>query len=569
MKIQHQHSQLSFQLIGLCVLGAMPYAQATSPIENTQVIAYSITAYPIKGAHLADESHYLDKVEMIENDISRHLGTSLESAEKQAKEWLNSPRWKQIESQLAEAYQGVVSGWKNGVMKVPAVAFISSDNTKTEIVYGTSDVEQATVSCDGMLCSEWKSPEDAAEWVRDVLGDKTLSTCTDCGTPAIEAKAGTGLAPKIEKETIKVMANFQETLNSASVTNEQLSKLGSTTVPITRSVIEALKEDPDAAVLATRLSNEVAISRNLEKALMARRMLLAGMREPNVTQNTDAMAELERNLTTLDREITQVKMEMDLQRSINQNTIIAILNNRTVEQQRALTSNASDNSDIRIWGEKKEKQGNVRDSRLAPVERPINMNVPTEESGLSGFYGSYNATPSGNSSSGMGYSGTGNYNSIPPLAGAAIEQATALLKNFEGFSSKAYWDVNAYRTGYGSDTITKADGTVVKVTKDTVITREDAERDLARRTQEFANRAKNQVSSASWDALPANAQAALTSYAYNYGSLTDDVRNAAINAAKTGDMTALANAVRNRQTNNNGVNAKRRNQEADYILGKS
>lgn len=426
-----------------------------------------------------------------------------------------------------------------------------------------------TVSCDGMLCSEWKSPEDAAEWVRDVLGDKTLSTCTDCGTPAIEAKAGTGLAPKIEKETIKVMANFQETLNSASVTNEQLSKLGSTTVPITRSVIEALKEDPDAAVLATRLSNEVAISRNLEKALMARRMLLAGMREPNVTQNTDAMAELERNLTTLDREITQVKMEMDLQRSINQNTIIAILNNRTVEQQRALTSNASDNSDIRIWGEKKEKQGNVRDSRLAPVERPINMNVPTEESGLSGFYGSYNATPSGNSSSGMGYSGTGNYNSIPPLAGAAIEQATALLKNFEGFSSKAYWDVNAYRTGYGSDTITKADGTVVKVTKDTVITREDAERDLARRTQEFANRAKNQVSSASWDALPANAQAALTSYAYNYGSLTDDVRNAAINAAKTGDMTALANAVRNRQTNNNGVNAKRRNQEADYILGKS
>ena len=33
-------------------------------------------------------------------------------------------------------------------------------------------------------------------------------------------------------------------------------------------------------------------------------------------------------------------------------------------------------------------------------------------------------------------------------------------------------------------------------------------------------------------------------------------------------MNALANAVRNRQNNNNGVNAKRRNQEADYILGK-
>ena len=72
-----------------------------------------------------------------------------------------------------------------------------------------------------------------------------------------------------------------------------------------------------------------------------------------------------------------------------------------------------------------------------------------------------------------------------------------------------------------------------------------------------------------WNKLPANAQAALTSYAYNYGSLTKDVIAAAQASAQSGDMTALANAVRNRQTNNNGENARRRNQEADYILGKS
>lgn len=475
-------------------------------------------------------------------------------------------------------------GGKNGVQWVGGEKKGGQNQGRIEVIYdsvlagynvllGRKATDKSSISsqaCDGMLCSEWKKPEDAAAWVRDVLGDKSLSTCADCGTPAIEAKAGTGLAPKIEKETIKLMANFQDVLNSPSVTNEQLATLGSTTVPITRTVIESLKEDPDAVILATRLSNEVAISRNLEKALMARRMLLAGMREPNVTQNTDAMEELERNLATLDREINQVKMEMDLQRSINQNTIIAILNNRTVEQQRALTSNAKDNSDTRIWGEKTKSQGSVSGSNLAPVERYINMNVPTEESGLNGFYGSYNATPTpGGSGSGTGISGSGSYGSIPPLSGTASDQATALLKNFEGFRSSAYWDKNAYRTGFGSDTITKADGTVVKVTKDTVITREDAERDLARRTQEFANTARKQVSSASWDALPANVQAALTSYAYNYGSLTDDVRDAAINASKTGDMTGLANAVRNRQTNNGGINAKRRNQEADYILGKS
>ena len=41
-----------------------------------------------------------------------------------------------------------------------------------------------------------------------------------------------------------------------------------------------------------------------------------------------------------------------------------------------------------------------------------------------------------------------------------------------------------------SDTITKADGTIVKVQKGMIINKEDAERDLARRTREFANTAR-------------------------------------------------------------------------------
>ena len=100
------------------------------------------------------------------------------------------------------------------------------------------------------------------------------------------------------------------------------------------------------------------------------------------------------------------------------------------------------------------------------------------------------------------------------------------------------------------------------------MTKEDAERDLARRSQNFANTAKNQVSSSTWNALSPNVQAALTSYAYNYGSLTKDIVKAVKDSAQSGDMKVLADAVRKRQTDNNGVNAKRRNQEADYILGK-
>ena len=41
--------------------------------------------------------------------------------------------------------------------------------------------------------------------------------------------------------------------------------------------------------------------------------------------------------------------------------------------------------------------------------------------------------------------------------------AEALIRHFEGFRSQAYWDVNAWRVGYGSDTTTDASGRVRRV----------------------------------------------------------------------------------------------------------
>ena len=62
---------------------------------------------------------------------------------------------------------------------------------------------------------------------------------------------------------------------------------------------------------------------------------------------------------------------------------------------------------------------------------------------------------------------------------SAQELAAQLLREREGFAGNAYWDVNAYRAGYGSDTWTDAEGKVHKVKKGTAVTAEDAARDLA------------------------------------------------------------------------------------------
>lgn len=149
-----------------------------------------------------------------------------------------------------------------------------------------------------------------------------------------------------------------------------------------------------------------------------------------------------------------------------------------------------------------------------------------------------------------------------PLLDGGSSQA--VLRQFEGFRNTAYWDVNHWRVGYGSDTVTRADGRVEKVTENTVVSKEDAERDLERRTAISQNQVRGAIGAAAWDKLDDRAKASLTSIAYNYGKLPDQL----IEAARSGDKEKLANAVLGLSSHNGGINARRRATEAANIQGK-
>ena len=136
-----------------------------------------------------------------------------------------------------------------------------------------------------------------------------------------------------------------------------------------------------------------------------------------------------------------------------------------------------------------------------------------------------------------------------------------LISKFEGFRDRPYWDVNALRTGFGSDTITLPNGTVQRVGEDTRVSVEDAKRDLARRAAEFQGHIKGSVGEENWGKLDPNTQAALTSVTYNYGRLPKSVAE----AVQSGDKASIGAAVNALGTHNEGVNARRRAEEASLI----
>lgn len=160
-----------------------------------------------------------------------------------------------------------------------------------------------------------------------------------------------------------------------------------------------------------------------------------------------------------------------------------------------------------------------------------------------------------------------------PGAAPQLPGTAGFIAGFESFSPTPYEDMTVrggqrvsagLRGGYGSDTVTLADGRVVPVTPGMTISEADAQRDLFRRIEtEFQPRAVRAVGPTVWSSLPPQAHDALVSIAYNYGDVT---RAAGVaEAAKSGDLERLAAAIEARAGDNGGINRQRRLAEAAHV----
>lgn len=106
---------------------------------------------------------------------------------------------------------------------------------------------------------------------------------------------------------------------------ENLEAASSNSLPITRGVIAALKDERDQDVLARRLASEVALSDVLEKALTLQRTLMAGSREPNVAANDLAVQAVGQQSSSLQQEIGNLKMELDMRQQLAKNSPLTII----------------------------------------------------------------------------------------------------------------------------------------------------------------------------------------------------------------------------------------------------
>ncbi|MGJ0624670.1 integrating conjugative element protein [Xenorhabdus bovienii] len=212
--------------------------------------------------------------------------------------------------------------------------------------------------CQGSACRKFRNAREAAEAVVKVLGDRAIRTCAnaaECTSGGENQQpgatvAGTGFAPMLEESTKTNIEQLVKLVNGTEKpTAANLARLKTGSLAVTQGVIQALQRDPDRAALVARLAGELAMAETTETALLMRRMLITGLSEPNAAAQPEALAEGERRIAALDREINALKNEMMLKRELSRNAILTIIERDTQRIQTHPQKQVPDSTDARFY----------------------------------------------------------------------------------------------------------------------------------------------------------------------------------------------------------------------------
>jgi len=185
------------------------------------------------------------------------------------------------------------------------------------------------------LAVQWNTPAAASAFAVEVLGDTAIRTCEGCDK--LESTPGKGLAFVHDETRVEVGTVLADLIagNAAPTFEELLAVSAPPGILVTRPLIEAIRADEERDLIVERLAGEIALARTLEQALMVRRMIQAGKREPNIASIGPAQDALETSLSDLTAEIDGLLYEIGVREANTSTTAQKLLVRR---QQRDLAT---------------------------------------------------------------------------------------------------------------------------------------------------------------------------------------------------------------------------------------
>lgn len=194
---------------------------------------------------------------------------------------------------------------------------------------GAASMQNSPVSpqlcAGGAVCTLWSTPAQAEQFIAKVVGETELQTCTTSCNPA-KITPGAGLmhlADEVYMEKAQVM---QRVMNpSHQITQQDLEELSTPLLPVSRRVIEALRNDEDGQLLSERLVSEVALADLLWKGFQVMRVLMSGLQNPDVQKLEEARGHVKDKIDTVKAELDLMQNELEIRKALANNTAVVAL----------------------------------------------------------------------------------------------------------------------------------------------------------------------------------------------------------------------------------------------------
>lgn len=174
------------------------------------------------------------------------------------------------------------------------------------------------------LGDSFATPEAAADFITQVIGDTFVYTYRDAPK---RQRAGTGVLPYVERESQAVVQELIAlSRQPANPTSAQRALVRAPNVTISNQLINSLKNfDPQERIgLIRRLADEIAVSRVIDRLLLARRMLLSA-RDLSVVRNSPAVDIINDGIEELRLQTEELVFETRTRRELVSETALQVI----------------------------------------------------------------------------------------------------------------------------------------------------------------------------------------------------------------------------------------------------
>ena len=174
-------------------------------------------------------------------------------------------------------------------------------------------------SSNQILIHYWPTPESAAGWIVNIVGDKKVSTCEGQGCEK-DSTPGRGLLSEVQSETQRITQNLSNLVqNPDQVTEESLERVSAPGQMVSPALLQDIRQmdlNAQANTIAT-LAQDIATTRVVNEALLAIDLLQMGSEVPSIQAVGPAQTEIKAKQERLQADIDHIMYSVNIRRQLN------------------------------------------------------------------------------------------------------------------------------------------------------------------------------------------------------------------------------------------------------------